>query len=92
MGNGRGIGTPVRLVPPGPILVNAGQQGANGLGGNTLRLLTTQQGQQPAVQTPVVYASSAGSTPSNQDMPQGLCDFTKPVLTVSVYSSHSLCI
>ena len=28
MGNGRGIGTPVRLVPPTPILVNAtGQQG-----------------------------------------------------------------
>ncbi len=28
MGNGRGIGTPVRLVPPTPIIVNAtGQQG-----------------------------------------------------------------
>ena len=27
MGNGRGLGTPVRLVPPAPILVNTGQQG-----------------------------------------------------------------
>lgn len=29
MGNGRGMGTPVRLVSPAPILVNAGQQGKN---------------------------------------------------------------
>ena len=27
MGNGRGIGTPVRLVSPAPILVSTGQQG-----------------------------------------------------------------
>ena len=75
MGNGRGIGTPVRLVPPGPILVNAaaGQQGgaANGLGANTLRLLTTQQQQQPQqVQTPVAY-TSASSTPQNTGMQEG---------------------
>lgn len=27
MGNGRGLGTQVRLVSPAPILVNTGQQG-----------------------------------------------------------------
>ena len=27
MGNGRGLGTPVRLVSPAPILVNTAQQG-----------------------------------------------------------------
>jgi pumilio RNA-binding family len=73
MGNGRGIGTPVRLVSPAPILVNAapGQQGANGLGTSTLRLLTTQPGAAAPLQaTPVAYTSNSG-TPQNTGLGEG---------------------
>lgn len=61
MGNPRGIGTPVRLVSPAPVLVNTGnQQGnANSIGNNPLRLLTTQA--QQAQTPPVIYSSNNSS-------------------------------
>lgn len=66
MGNPRGIGTPVRLVSPAPVLMSAGggnqQGGNNGMGQNPLRLLTTQ-GQQ--VGTPPVVLSSSNQQSSN---------------------------
>jgi len=78
VGNGRGIGTPVRLVSPAPILVNAaaGQQvplaGANGLGANTLRLLTSQQqGGQNQMQANQMAYTSNSSTPQNTGMGDG---------------------
>ncbi|KAL5014836.1 hypothetical protein ScPMuIL_009106 [Solemya velum] len=61
MGNPRGIGTPVRLVSPAPVLVSAAanqQGGANALGSNPLRLLTTQA-QQVQSTPPVVYSSNS---------------------------------
>ncbi|CAC5413715.1 PUM [Mytilus coruscus] len=63
MGNPRGLGTPVRLVPPAPVLVSASgnQQGGAALGSNPLRLLTTQA-QQVQTTPPVVYSSSSSST------------------------------
>ncbi|VDI11632.1 pumilio RNA-binding family [Mytilus galloprovincialis] len=63
MGNPRGLGTPVRLVPPAPVLVSASgnQQGGAALGSNPLRLLTTQA-QQHQTTPPVVYSSSSSST------------------------------
>ena len=62
MGNPRGLGTPVRLVPPAPVLVSASgnQQGGAALGSNPLRLLTTQA--QVQTTPPVVYSSSSSST------------------------------
>ncbi|XP_060066830.1 pumilio homolog 1-like [Ylistrum balloti] len=64
MGNPRGIGTPVRLVSPAPVLVSAAanQQGGgnNSLGSNPLRLLTTQ-----AQTTPPVYSSTSTSSTQN---------------------------
>ncbi|KAK7473884.1 hypothetical protein BaRGS_00034873 [Batillaria attramentaria] len=69
MGNPRGIGTPVRLVSPAPVLVSAGanQQGANnGMGQNPLRLLTTQ-GQQVGT-PPVVLSSSNAASTNNSGM------------------------
>ncbi|XP_036368446.1 pumilio homolog 2 isoform X3 [Octopus sinensis] len=61
MGNPRGIGTPVRLVSPAPVLVNTGnQQGnANSISNNQLRLLTTQA--QQAQTPPVIYSSNNSS-------------------------------
>ncbi|XP_050389378.2 pumilio homolog 1 [Patella vulgata] len=63
MGNPRGMGTPVRLVSPAPVLVGGGgnQQGGN----NPLRLLTTQTQQVP---TPPVVLSSNSSTSQNNSM------------------------
>ncbi|CAH1774802.1 unnamed protein product, partial [Owenia fusiformis] len=54
MGNPQGVGTPVRLVSPAPIIVNAGGQG-----NNALRLLTTQQQQ---VQTPPINQTANSNT------------------------------
>ncbi|XP_048249503.1 pumilio homolog 2-like isoform X2 [Haliotis rufescens] len=71
MGNPRGIGTPVRLVSPAPVLVsaNANQQGGNSsMGNNTLRLLTTQPQQ---VQTPPVVLSSSNSNSQQQSSSLG---------------------
>ncbi|XP_041360530.1 pumilio homolog 1-like isoform X2 [Gigantopelta aegis] len=61
MGNPRGLGTPVRLVSPAPVLVaGTNQQGG---GNNPLRLLTTQA--QQVQNSPVVLSSSSSSQQNN---------------------------
>ncbi|KAK3087170.1 hypothetical protein FSP39_002529 [Pinctada imbricata] len=65
MGNPRGLGTPVRLVSPAPVLVSAtaNQQGG-ALGNSPLRLLTTQ-GQQMPTTPPVNFSSNNNSNNQN---------------------------
>ncbi|XP_021374897.1 pumilio homolog 2-like isoform X2 [Mizuhopecten yessoensis] len=88
MGNPRGIGTPVRLVSPAPVLVSAAanQQGGgnNSLGSNPLRLLTTQ-----AQTTPPVYSSTSTSSSQNSlgYTPSSSLAYTQ--VTASLYSPLS---
>ncbi|XP_064652654.1 pumilio homolog 2-like isoform X4 [Lineus longissimus] len=66
MGNARGIGTPVRLVSPAPLLVSSqGQQGAspNGIG-NSLRLLAGHV----APNSPVAFSSNNSAYTPNSNM------------------------
>ncbi|XP_052763067.1 pumilio homolog 1-like isoform X2 [Mya arenaria] len=64
MGNPRGMpGASMRLVSPAPVLVSAGNQQGGNLGGNPLRLLTTQPQQLAA--TPPIFSSSNSNTQQN---------------------------
>lgn len=64
--NPRGLGTPVRLVSPAPVLVGAAATAASQQGGanNPLRLLTTQA-QQMQTTPPVNYSSNDNSSNIN---------------------------